>query len=129
MYYTVETSSTSKATANSINRSKEGMPATECLKGHQQQLGQMMPATTGTHQVLKKFFSYCRNFNREIFWIFSLCTVLIQHCFICRLLDSTVLEDAGVEPRAVATLALAVRSSNHSARSHPLLGYISSTLS
>ncbi len=28
-------------------------------------------------------------------------------------------EDARIEPRAVATSALAVRSSNHSARSHP----------
>ncbi len=28
-------------------------------------------------------------------------------------------EDAGIEPRTVATTALAVRGSNHSARSHP----------
>jgi hypothetical protein len=35
----------------------------------------------------------------------------IQHCFICRPSDSTVSEDAGIEPRTVATLALAVRSS------------------
>ncbi len=42
----------------------------------------------------------------------------IQHCFICRLSDSTVSEDAGIEPRTVATLALAIRRSNHSARSH-----------
>jgi hypothetical protein len=44
----------------------------------------------------------------------------IQHCFICRPSDSTVSEDAGIEPRTVATTALAVRRSNHSARSHPL---------
>jgi hypothetical protein len=43
----------------------------------------------------------------------------IQHCFICRPSDSTVSEDAGIEPRAVATTALAVRRSNHSTRSHP----------
>ncbi len=43
----------------------------------------------------------------------------IKHCFICRLSDSTVSEDAGIEPRTVATLVLAVRRSNHSARSHP----------
>ncbi len=43
----------------------------------------------------------------------------IQHCFICRPSDSTVSEDAGVEPRTVATSALEVRRSNHSARSHP----------
>jgi hypothetical protein len=40
-----------------------------------------------------------------------------QHCFICRPSDSTVSEDAGIEPRTVATLALAVRRSNNSARS------------
>ncbi len=43
----------------------------------------------------------------------------IQHCFICRPTDSAVSEDAGIEPRTVATSALAVRRSNHSARSHP----------
>jgi hypothetical protein len=31
----------------------------------------------------------------------------IQHCFICCLSDSTVLEDTGIGPRTVATLALA----------------------
>jgi hypothetical protein len=44
----------------------------------------------------------------------------IQHCFICRPSDSTVTEDAGIEPRVVANTVLAVRRSNHSARSHPL---------
>jgi hypothetical protein len=41
----------------------------------------------------------------------------IQHCFICRPSDSTLSEDAGIEPRtvAIATMALAVRRSNHSA--------------
>ncbi len=33
--------------------------------------------------------------------------------------DSNVSEDAGTEPRTVATSALAVKRSNHSARSHP----------
>jgi hypothetical protein len=42
----------------------------------------------------------------------------IQHCFIYRPLDSTVPTDAGIEPRTVATGALAVRRSNQ-ARSHP----------
>jgi hypothetical protein len=37
----------------------------------------------------------------------------IQHCFICRPSDSTVSEDAGIEPRTVATLALAVRRSEY----------------
>ena len=67
--------------------------------------------------------------------------VLVQHCFIRRPSDSTVSEDAGIEPWTVATSALAVRRSNHSAnfihnstrfhphsaRSHPQFGQISST--
>jgi hypothetical protein len=44
-----------------------------------------------------------------------------QRCFICRPSDSTVSEEAGIETRTVATSVLAVRSSNHSARSHPQL--------
>jgi hypothetical protein len=36
----------------------------------------------------------------------------IQHRFICRPSDSIVSEDAGFEPRTVATTALAVRRSN-----------------
>ena len=50
------------------------------------------------------------------------CMYFIKHWFICRPSDSTVSEDAEIEPRTVATSALAVRSSNHSAKSHPLLG-------
>ncbi len=42
----------------------------------------------------------------------------IQYCFICRPTDSTVSEDAEIEPRTVATTALTVRRSNYSARSH-----------
>ncbi len=41
----------------------------------------------------------------------------IHYCFICRPSDSTVSEDAGIEPRTVVTTALTVRSSNHSAHS------------
>ncbi len=43
----------------------------------------------------------------------------IQQCFICRPSDSTVSEDAGIEPRTVATTALAVKRSDQSARAHP----------
>jgi hypothetical protein len=55
------------------------------------------------------------------FLIFYLSSMYcIQHCFICRPpSDSTVSEDAGIEPRTVATSALAVRHSNLSAKSHP----------
>jgi hypothetical protein len=35
----------------------------------------------------------------------------------------TVSEDAGIEPKTVAKFVLAVRQSNHSARSHPLIHY------
>ncbi len=45
----------------------------------------------------------------------------IQHCFVCRPSDSTVSEHAGIEPRIVATTALAVRRSNQSAKSHPCI--------
>ncbi len=41
-----------------------------------------------------------------------------QHCVICHPSDSTVSENAGIEPRTVASLALKTRRSNHSARSH-----------
>ncbi len=44
---------------------------------------------------------------------FSFCSYSIQHCFICRPSDSTVPTNAGIEPRTVATCALAVRRSNH----------------
>ncbi len=50
--------------------------------------------------------------NREIFlYFYSL--YCIQHWFICHPSDSTVSEDAGMEPRTVVTSALAVRRSNH----------------
>jgi hypothetical protein len=57
------------------------------------------------------------SFNRGIFLEFFM--YFIQNCFICRSSDSIVLEDAGIEPRTVATLALAISGSNPSARSHP----------
>jgi hypothetical protein len=44
---------------------------------------------------------------------FFFCSYNIQHGFICRPSDSTVPTDAGIEPRTVATSALAVRRSNH----------------
>ncbi len=41
---------------------------------------------------------------------------VIQHCSICRPSDSPVTEDAGIEPRTVATVALTARHSNLLAR-------------
>ncbi len=57
-------------------------------------------------------------FSPQHFFFFLYC---IQHCFICRPSDSTLSEDAVIEPRTVATTAMTVRRSNHSAKSHPLL--------
>jgi hypothetical protein len=60
------------------------------------------------------------NKTGEFFWIFALATVFSTasssspHIPLCR-------EDAGIEPRTVATSALTARRSNHSARSHPQL--------
>jgi hypothetical protein len=45
------------------------------------------------------------------FWRFLFFTYFIQHYFICRLSDFTVPTDAGIEPKTVATAALAVRRS------------------
>ncbi len=42
----------------------------------------------------------------------------IQRSFICRPSDSPVSENAGIEPRTLATSALAVRRSTHLASSH-----------
>ncbi len=54
------------------------------------------------------------------FFCFFMCG--IQHYFICRASDSTVSEEARIEPRTVATLArLTDRCSNHSTRFHPQL--------
>jgi hypothetical protein len=36
--------------------------------------------------------------------------VIKQHCFICRTSDLTVSEDAGIEPKTVATLALTTKN-------------------
>jgi hypothetical protein len=51
----------------------------------------------------------------------------IQQCFICSSSDSTVKEDAGIEPRTVATSAWRARRFNYLARSHPKLCQISFT--
>jgi hypothetical protein len=54
----------------------------------------------------------------------------IQHCSICRLSDSTVSQNAGIETRTVATLALALGSQHaltNPAGSNPLLVKISFT--
>jgi len=47
--------------------------------------------------------------NRGFIKFFVYFMYSIQHCFMCRPSDSTVLADAGYEPRAVAKLALAAK--------------------
>ncbi len=60
----------------------------------------------------------CKNYSEVLFckgdFLDFLCTI-----FNTASSDSTVSEDAGIERRTVATTALAVWRSNHSARSHP----------
>ncbi len=52
---------------------------------------------------------------------------VIQHCFISAAPQIPLGgRNAGIEPRTVATLALTARHSNHSVRSHPQLGQITS---
>ncbi len=62
------------------------------------------------HVPLEKMFFFFKYFLGDFF---SFCSYNIQHCFICRPSDSTVPTDARIEPRTVATGALAVRRSNH----------------
>ena len=44
---------------------------------------------------------------------------IIQHCCICCPSDSSMSEDAEIEPSTVATSALTFRCRNHTIRSHP----------
>ncbi len=53
-----------------------------------------------------------------MFSFYARYSTVTQHCFICRPSDSTVSEEAGIEPRTVATLALTARRSIHQARSY-----------
>ncbi len=65
-------------------------------------------AINGGFYFLKKIRSIFRAdsvFIKEHLKLF-LFMYFIQHCFICRPSDSIVSEDAGIDPRTVATLAL-----------------------
>jgi hypothetical protein len=64
--------------------------------------------------------TFCKYTVTGGFFGFFLFMCVVQHCLICRLSDSTVSKDAGIEPRTIATTALAGRRSNHSDRSYTL---------
>jgi hypothetical protein len=64
--------------------------------------------------VIAAFKSYIGFFLEFFLFMF-----VIQHWFTCRPSDSTVSEEAGIEPRTVTTLVLTARRSNHSAKSYP----------
>jgi hypothetical protein len=51
----------------------------------------------------------------ESLFYFNFLKYFFQHCYLCRTSDSTVLEGAGIEPKTVATIVLAVRRFFHSA--------------
>jgi hypothetical protein len=48
--------------------------------------------------------SACEPFSYVLFYMGYFLNYFIQHCFICRHSDSTLLEDSGVKPRTVAIL-------------------------
>ncbi len=53
------------------------------------------------------------------FWFFYALYSILFNLPTSQVSNFTVSEDAGIEPRTVATTALTVRRSNHSAKSHP----------
>ncbi len=74
-----------------------------------------------THRATIYISSISTYSKASVFCFLYLFMYIIQQCFICCPLGFHALpEDAGIEPRTVATLALPARRSNHSARSHPL---------
>jgi hypothetical protein len=60
-----------------------------------------------------------RNFKRVILWIFSFYFTLFNTALSAAPQIPLLSEDAGIEPRTVATSALTSRRTNHSATSHP----------
>ncbi len=76
----------------------------------------------GSKECLPRIFFIIFSPSRETLdWIFNFFFIYLRYSTFLHLppSDSTVSEDARIEPRTVATTALAVRHSDHSARPHP----------
>ncbi len=71
------------------------------------------PGSNTMFDIMYYIYIIYRSLKGAFLGDFLFFTYYIQHRFICRLSDSTVPTDAGIEPRAVVTGALAVRRSNH----------------
>ncbi len=78
------------------------------LLHHNARVSLLLKMHTALHQQIKH-----KQILKGDFWGTFYFFVLFQHCFICRPSDSTVPTDAGIEPRTVATSALAVRRAHH----------------
>ncbi len=78
------------------------------------------PQPTGSsHRKWFRNAAFSSSYFSRFFFLLIYHVRYFQHCFICCPSDSADSTDAGIEPRTVATTALAFRRS-HSARSHPL---------
>jgi len=123
----------SKPILNIDNLSTEWIDVMELLA----ELGKNNPETE--RSAVMELTTRWRKENGEFFWFFVFYSTLLYQPPS----DSTLSEDAVMEPWTVATSAMDVRRSNRSARSHPptrlyfictwldlihLLGYISSAL-
>ncbi len=70
---------------------------------HVRQMFPIQPANSGLliHKLIIKYEQHLKGDFLDFFFFYTI--FIIQHCFICRPSDSTVSEDAGIEPRTVAT--------------------------
>jgi len=71
----------------------------------------------GTEYFIFLLFPLSFFYLKEGFFRFFFSMYVIQHCFICRPLNSTVSGDAGIDPKIVETLALAARRFSNLAQS------------
>ncbi len=81
-------------------------------QGHTPRARHVYRKESGTYVKSTTGLIHMMDLKEGFFWDFSFFMYDIQHCFICRPSHSTVSEDAGIEPRTVATTALTGRRSN-----------------